>query len=92
MREWSGDVQGELSQLRDQVERLMRDSVTPALADVAESAEGYAAQAKDVFTGQSERIADLVKERPLLVVGLVAAAGYVLSRLMGRDTYVYPRR
>lgn len=91
-REWSGDIQDELSQLRDQVERLMRESVTPALANVAETAEGYANQAKDVVAEQSERVADLVKERPLLAVGLVAAAGYLLGRMMGNNTYVYPRR
>ena len=91
-REWSGDIQGELSQLRTQVERLMRDSITPALANVAGTAEGYATQAKDVVAEQSERAAGLIKERPLLAIGLMAGAGYLLGRLMSSNTYVYSRR
>lgn len=91
-RELRGDVQGEVSQLRDQVERLMRESITPALTNVAGTAEGYANQAKDVVAEQSERVAGVVKERPLLAIGLVAAAGYLLGRMMSNNTYVYPRR
>lgn len=91
-REWGDDIQGELTQLRGQVERLMRESITPALANAAETAEEYATKAKDIVAEQSERVAGLVKERPLLAVGLAAAGGFLLGRLMGSNTYVYPRR
>jgi uncharacterized protein YjbJ (UPF0337 family) len=85
-------AQDELSKLRSQVERLMGERVTPALADAAETAQGYARQAKDTAAEQSERAAAMVKERPLLAVGLFAAVGYLVGRLAGGKTYVYPRR
>lgn len=91
LRDWGDDVQGELGHLRTQVARLMEERITPALAGAAETAEDYARQAKDTVVEQSERVSDIVKDRPLLSIGLVAAVGYVIGRLAGRATYVYPR-
>ena len=91
-REWGDDMQGELAHLRGEVERLMRERVTPALAGAAETAEDYARQARDAVVDGSERVSAVVKERPLLAVGLVAAACYLIGRLSGGATYVYPRR
>ena len=85
-------AQDELSKLRSQVERLLGERLTPALANAAETAQGYARQAKDVTAEQSERLAAMVKERPLLAVGLLAAVGFLVGRLAGGKTYVYPRR
>ena len=91
-RDLGGDVQGELARLRDQVARLMEEKVTPALAGAAGAAEDYARQARDTVVEQSERASNLVKERPLLAMGVGLAAGYLIGRLMGGNTYVYPRR
>lgn len=91
-RDWGDDVQGELAALRDQVERLMRERVTPALTGAAETAEDYARQAKDVMVQGSERVSTVVQERPLLAVGLAAGVAYLIGRLTGGTTYVYPRR
>ncbi len=91
-RDLGDDAQGELSRLRGEVERLTREHVTPALAGAAETAEGYARQAKDAVAEQSERASEIVRERPLLAVGLGLATGYLIGRLMGGNTYVYPRR
>lgn len=91
-RDLAGDAQGELSRLRGEVNRLMGERVTPALAGAAGTAEDYARQAKDTVVEQAERASDIVKERPLLAVGLGLATGYLLGRLMGGNTYVYPHR
>ena len=91
-RDLGGDAQGELARLRDQVSRLMDENVTPALAGAAGAAEGYARQAKDAVMERSEQVSGLVKDRPLLAVGLGLAAGYLVGRLTGGDTYVHPRR
>lgn len=90
-RDLAGDAQGELARLRGEVDRLTRERVTPALAGAAETAEGYVRQARDTVSEQSERVSDAVRERPLLAVGIAAAAGYLIGRLMGGSTYVYPR-
>ena len=91
-RDLGGDAQGELARLRDQVSRLLDESVTPALAGAAGAAEDYARQAKDAVVEQSEQVSAVIQERPLLAVGIGLAAGYLLGRLMGGNTYVYPRR
>jgi ElaB/YqjD/DUF883 family membrane-anchored ribosome-binding protein len=88
-RDFGDGVGGELARLRDQVSRLMDENVTPALAGAAED---YARQAKDAVVEQSEKASALIQERPLLTVGLGLAAGYLIGRLMGSNTDVYPRR
>ena len=90
-RDLGDDAQGELARLRGEVERLTQEHVTPALARTAEAAEGYARRTRDTVVEQSERVSDAVEERPLLAVGLGFAIGYLLGRLMGGNTYVYPR-
>jgi len=92
-REWSEEAQGELTRLRGEVERLMRDRVSPALSDAAETAGDYAQRAKDVAVRQGEYAAGVVKENPLVTVGLVAAVAFLLGRLTGHSrTYGMPWR
>ena len=90
-RDLGEDARGELSRLRNQVAQLMEERVTPALAGAAGTAEDYARQAKDAVIERSEQASAVVQERPLLAVGIGFAAGYLLGRLMGGNTYVYPR-
>lgn len=92
VRDLGDGAQGELSRLRGEVDRLMGERVTPALAGAAGTAEDYARRAKDSVAEQAERVSDIVTERPLLAVGLGLATGYLIGRLMGGNTYVYPRR
>ena len=83
--DWTEDMQGELSRLRGEVERLMRDRVQPALSGAADTAGDYAQRAKDVAVRQGENAAAVVKENPLVTVGLVAAVAFLLGRLTGGD-------
>jgi ElaB/YqjD/DUF883 family membrane-anchored ribosome-binding protein len=85
------DAQDELARLRGQVERLMQERVTPALADAADQVSDYANRARDAIEDQAETLSETVRERPLLAVGIAVAAGYLIGRLMGGNTYVYPR-
>jgi len=81
----------ELARLREQVERLMSERVTPALAGAADQVQEYAEHARDAVEHQADVLSETVRERPLLAVGLAALGGYVLGRLIGGNTYVYPR-
>lgn len=92
-RDFSEDAQGEITRLRGEVERLMRDRVSPALSDAADTAGDYAQRAKDVAVRQSEQAVEVIKENPLVTVGLVAAVAFLLGRLTGGGrTYVQPWR
>ena len=74
------DAATQITRLRTQVESLMRDRVTPALADAAGRAESAMHAASDKVREQSETVAGKVREQPLLAVLLAAAIGYVLGR------------
>jgi ElaB/YqjD/DUF883 family membrane-anchored ribosome-binding protein len=85
------DAKEELAKLRSQVERLMEERVTPALAGAADQVSDYASRARETIEDQADAISDTVRERPLTAVAIAAAAGYLIGRLMGGNTYVYPR-
>ena len=85
------DAKDELAKLRAQVERLMEERVTPALAGAADQVSDYASRARETIEDQADAISDTVRERPLTAVAIAAAAGYLIGRLMGGNTYVYPR-
>ena len=90
-RDLSDDAQSEITRLRGEVERLMRDRVGPALSDAADTAGDYAQRAKDVAVRQSEYAAGVVKDNPLITVGLVAGVAFLLGRLTGASrTYSSP--
>lgn len=92
-RDLAEDAQGEITRLRGEVERLMRDRVSPALSEAADTAGDYAQRAKDVAVRQSEQAVEVIKENPLVTVGLVAAVAFLLGRLTADSrTYVQPWR
>jgi ElaB/YqjD/DUF883 family membrane-anchored ribosome-binding protein len=76
----SEDTHAQIARLREQVESLMRDRVTPAVADAAGRAESAVHAAADTVRGQAEMVTTRVREQPLLAVLIAAAIGYVLGR------------
>jgi len=87
----SEDPREELARLRAQVERLMQERVTPALAGAADQMQGYADAARDTIEHQVDALTETVRERPLVAVAVATLAGYLIGRLMGGNTYVYHR-
>ncbi len=75
------DAREQIAQLRDQVQTLMAERVTPALANAAGTAEDYARQAKDIASDQAEVLSDQVRESPLVAILIAAGAGYLLGRI-----------
>ena len=75
------DAKEQIAQLRDQVQTLMSERVTPALANAAGTAEEYARQAKDMASDQAEMLSDHVRESPIIAILIAAGAGYVLGRI-----------
>ena len=70
----------QIARLREQVEALMRDRVTPAVTDAAARAESAMHAAADTVRGQTEMVTSKVREQPLLALLIAAGIGYVLGR------------
>lgn len=81
LRDASSDAQDQIRQLRGQVDQLMRERVSPAVADAAGRAQDYARQASDIAHHQAEAFSAQVREMPIAAVLVAAAAGYLLGRL-----------
>ncbi|WP_439598474.1 hypothetical protein [Falsiroseomonas sp.] len=86
------DARAELARLRSQVERLMEERVTPALGQAAETVEDYSRRARHSIEDNANAVAETVRAQPLLYVTAAAFGGYLIGRLMGTRTYVYPDR
>ncbi len=77
----SQDAKEQIAQLRDQVQTLMSERVTPALANAAGQAEQYARQAKDIYDDQSEMLSERVRESPIVAILIATGVGYLLGRI-----------
>ena len=75
-----GDTQQQISQLREQVETLMRERVTPAVTDIAGRAETAVRRGRE----QAEVVSGQVQERALLAILIAAGIGYLLGRFLSR--------
>ena len=74
------DATTQIARLREQVEALMKDRVTPAVADAAGRAESAMYTAAGAVRDQADAVSGKVREQPLLAVLIAAAVGYVLGR------------
>jgi ElaB/YqjD/DUF883 family membrane-anchored ribosome-binding protein len=76
------DTHAQIAHLREQVEALMNQRVTPAVADMAGRAETMVNSAADMVRDQAQSISGQVREQPLISVLVAAGVGYVLGRVM----------
>ncbi|WP_198368884.1 hypothetical protein [Roseomonas rosulenta] len=74
----------ELAALREKVEALMRDRVTPALAEAAGRAEDAAHGAMDAVRRQTGALSASVREQPIAAIGAAALAGIAIGLLLRR--------
>jgi ElaB/YqjD/DUF883 family membrane-anchored ribosome-binding protein len=75
-----GDATAQIARLREQVETLMKDRVTPAVAAAADRAQSVVHGAADTMREQVETVSGKVREQPLLAILIAVAVGYVLGR------------
>ncbi len=76
------DAQAQIVRLREQVEALMKDRVTPAVADYAGRAEDAYNTASGAVRDQAKIVSGRVKDQPLMAIMIAAAAGWLIGRVM----------
>jgi len=79
--ETGADAREQIRQLREQVDSLMRERVSPAVSEAASRAQEYARQAREVAEDQTKAFTDRVREMPIASVLIAAAAGFLIGRL-----------
>jgi ElaB/YqjD/DUF883 family membrane-anchored ribosome-binding protein len=78
---YSDDAKEQIAQLRDQVQSLMSERVTPALANAADTAQKYVDQAKEVYSDNTEMLSDRVRESPIVAILIATGIGYLIGRI-----------
>ena len=76
------DANAQIARLREQVEALMKERVTPAIADMAGRAEQAVYGATGAARDQAEAISSRVREQPLVALLVAAGVGYIHGRAM----------
>lgn len=76
------DANEQITRLREQVESLMRDRVSPAVSDWAGRAESAMSGASDTVKHQAEAVSGRVREQPLIAILVAAAIGWAIGRVM----------
>ena len=74
------DAMDQISRLRAQVETLMREKAVPAMGAAAERVEGAAHDAADVMRGKADALAGVVRDKPLMAIGIAIALGFLFGR------------
>jgi ElaB/YqjD/DUF883 family membrane-anchored ribosome-binding protein len=76
------DANAQIARLREQVETLMRDRVSPAVSEFAGRAEAVMTDARGRVKDQAEAVSGRVREQPLVAILIAAGIGWVLGRVM----------
>ena len=77
----SQDAKEQIAQLREQVQTLMNERVTPALSQAADTAQQYAHQAREIYDDQTEMLSERVRESPIVAILVAAGVGYIIGRI-----------
>jgi len=76
------DASAQIARLREQVDSLMRDRVTPAVSDFAGRAESAVSGASNVVRDQAEMVSGRVRSQPIVAILIAAGIGWVLGRVI----------
>ena len=81
LRGRAADANEQIAQLREQVEALMNDRVTPALSSAAGRAQSMARSASDMAREQTSAVSGKVREQPIFAVLIAGFTGFLIGRL-----------
>ncbi len=72
----------QIARLRSQVEALMKDRVTPMVANAAGRAESALHSATDSVRGQADALSGQVRKQPLAALLVAAGVGFLIGRIV----------
>ena len=81
IRAGAADAQEQLRELRAQVEMLMRDRVTPAVAGAVGRAGDAVKHVGDLAADKSEALTKSIQDRPMTALIIAATVGFVVGRI-----------
>jgi ElaB/YqjD/DUF883 family membrane-anchored ribosome-binding protein len=81
LNDTAADARAQIKQLRDQVDALMRERVTPMLSEAAGRAQDAARQAQEIAQDQVDQLSGHVRETPITSVLIAAAVGFLIGRI-----------
>jgi ElaB/YqjD/DUF883 family membrane-anchored ribosome-binding protein len=84
IRSMRDDTTTQIRQLREQVNQLMDERINPMMSDAASQAQHAAQRAQRFTTDQAAVVSERVRDQPLIAIGVAAAVGYALGRLLPR--------
>lgn len=76
------DAGAQIARLREQVDALMKDRVTPAVADFAGRAESAVSGATSAVREQADMVSGKVRARPMAAILIAAGIGWLVGRVM----------
>jgi ElaB/YqjD/DUF883 family membrane-anchored ribosome-binding protein len=76
------DAATQIARLREQVEALMKDRVTPAVADLAGRAESAVTGATTAVREQADMVSGRVRDQPLVAIAVAIGIGWIIGRAM----------
>ncbi|OUI78062.1 hypothetical protein HK18_10995 [Commensalibacter intestini] len=75
-------AQDEIRSLKEQVEELLNDRVTPAIVQAADKADQVVHNTKELTDHQMKHVSDKVQSKPLIAIVLSIVIGYLLGRVI----------
>ena len=72
----------QIARLREQVEILMKDRVTPMVANAAGRAESAVHSMAGAVRERADAVSGQVREQPILAILIAAGVGLIIGRLM----------
>ena len=77
----SDNARDEIRSLREQVNQLMEERVSPAFSDVGKRAGDAASRARAYTEDGAEMVSERVRDQPLIAIGVAAAVGFLFGRI-----------
>ena len=76
------DAMAQLARLREQVEILMREKVSPMVSDANDTVHAAAHDASEAVRAGTSSMAASIREQPIAAVLIGMAVGWLLGRTM----------